>query len=57
MKIYQLSFTREQLRQIAEGLGMRIDFMRENSADYSDDEIDAAKVALEHLTEVMARGG
>ena len=34
MKFYQVTLTREQLHQVAEGLGMRIDQMRENPKFY-----------------------
>lgn len=54
MKFYKVSLTREQLHQVAEGLGMRIDQMCENATFYDPDEIDAAKAALDHVTAVAA---
>lgn len=40
----------EQLRQVIEGIGHRIDHMRENRRDYEPDEIEAARTALDVLT-------
>lgn len=52
MKFYSLTLTREQLHQVAEGLGMRIDHMQENVRQYTDEELEAAKAALDHATRV-----
>ncbi len=54
MKFYSLTLTREQLHQVAEGLGMRIDHMLGDSRSYDPDEIEAAKAALDHVTAVAA---
>jgi hypothetical protein len=52
MKFYTLTLTREQLHQVAEGLGMRIEHMQSDPKDYLADDIEAAKAALEHVTHV-----
>lgn len=41
---------REQLHQVIEGIGHRIDYMRERRADYTPEEIEAARTALDVLT-------
>ncbi|WP_027591172.1 hypothetical protein [Pseudomonas sp. RL] len=41
---------KEQLHQVIEGIGHRIDYMRERRADYTPEEIDAARTALDVLT-------
>lgn len=40
----------EQLHQVIEGIGHRIDYMRERRADYTPEEIEAARTALDVLT-------
>lgn len=46
----------EQLRQVIEGIGHRIDYMRENHRDYEPDEIEAARTALDVLTAAAHQG-
>lgn len=45
-----INFDREQLHQVIEGIGHRIDYMRERRADYTPEEIEAARTALDVLT-------
>jgi hypothetical protein len=47
---------REQLHQVIEGIGHRIDYMRERRADYTPEEIEAARTALDVLTAAAHQG-
>jgi hypothetical protein len=50
MQFYTLTLTAEQLHQVVEGLGMRIERMQSDPTYYQADEVEAAKAALDHAT-------
>lgn len=51
----QIQLTRLQLHEACEGLGMRIEHMLANRRDYDQEQIDAARSALEAMTDADFR--
>lgn len=51
----QIQLTRLQLHEACEGLGMRIEHMLANRRDYDEEQIDAARSALEAMTDADFR--
>ncbi len=51
----QIQLTRLQLHEACEGLGMRIEHMLSNRRDYDEEQIDAARSALEAMTDADFR--